>query len=107
MAILDNILIQLKNDSETVAVFYLFFEKNASSKQLYIRMRKMINYFPSQFSAVKDQIVFVKATGDQNSFRVPIYTKGHEEIDCDNCEIIRNLDVYLKKVPKKNTKRNK
>lgn len=107
MAILDNILIQLRNNTDLIAIFYLFFEKNPSSKQLDKRIRKMINYFPTKFSAVKDKIIFVKAKGEPNSFRVPIYIKGHEKIDCDDCEIVRDLNVYLKKVPKKNTKRNK
>lgn len=107
MAILDSIFIDLRTNNDLIAVFNLFFEKNASSKHFDKRIQRMINYFPSEFSALKDKIIFVKAEGEPNSFRVPIYVKGHEVIDCDDCEVVRDLDVYLRKAPKKNTKRYK
>ena len=108
-AIVENAMIVLENSPDSLAVFYLYFEENATSRQINKRIQRIVNYSVSRGFTIKDRVIFATKKGGNGHFKICFWIKNNDNIDCDDCQIIRNLDFYLKRVPrnKKNLKRDK
>jgi hypothetical protein len=96
---LDNSIKILTQNKDLLANFYLDF-KNPISKQVNLRILRILNYFDLHKLAVKDRITFVIVKNVRDLNRIFYEFKEDEHIICTNCQIVKIIkatDFDLKK----------
>ena len=110
---LSSLKIELDNTPNIIAVMYLHFNKNATSKDIKKRIKEFTDNLSFQNFPKKDRIIIVIEKGKYDYIKseyeytqICLWKKGFEKINCNDCEIIRDLDDYLRKPINKKRTRN-